>query len=191
MEECDRLVEMINTMLEITQTDSGTSPLVTEQNQPRPDRRAGAQPLRAAGRGQSPYASRWKTPPGPVVVTGDKMRLQRVIANLLDNAIKYTPEGGNVLLALTTGGGQARLTVKDDGAGISKDDQLRIFDRFHRCDSSRSLPGNGLGLSLVRAIVKAHGGSTTVSSVPGQGSAFTVSIPRAEQTPNSKRSKPQ
>jgi signal transduction histidine kinase len=114
--------------------------------------------------------------PGKCLIHGDLPRLQRMVANLLDNAIKYTPEGGKVELAVSSADGLIRVTVRDNGPGISETDQGHIFDRFFRGDGSRSQPGNGLGLSLVRAIVKAHNGSMEVISSPGAGSAFKISF---------------
>jgi len=96
------------------------------------------------------------------------------VANLLDNAIKYTPEEGKVTLKLNTSPDHIVIAVKDSGSGISQEDLPRIFDRFYRVDRSRSTPGNGLGLSLALAVVRAHGGDITVNSAPGQGSTFNI-----------------
>jgi signal transduction histidine kinase len=103
--------------------------------------------------------------------------LQRMVANLLDNAIRYTPAGGAIEAQLRCGGGTATLAVRDSGIGIAPLDLPHIFDRFFRCDPSRSDTGAGLGLSLVRAVCQAHGGRVAVESAPGQGSRFTVTLP--------------
>ena len=106
--------------------------------------------------------------------------LQRMAANLIDNAIKYTGGGGVVTVGLRRDGtDRALLTVADDGMGIPPEDLVRIFHRFYRGDQSRSLPGSGLGLSLVQAVARAHGGDVQVQSTPGQGARFTVTIPVA------------
>jgi signal transduction histidine kinase len=113
---------------------------------------------------------------GPVTVLGDRARLEQVAANLVDNAIKYTPSGGTVAVSVqrdTT----ARLQVRDTGIGIPADELPRIWDRLFRGDRSRTERGLGLGLSLVKAIVEAHGGTVAVDSQPGAGSTFTVSLP--------------
>jgi signal transduction histidine kinase len=118
--------------------------------------------------------------PEDVCVHADRNRLRQVAANLLDNAVKYTPRGGRVELAARREGAQALLIVRDTGPGIPPEDRPRIFDRLYRGDRSRSERGLGLGLSLVRAIVEAHQGGVTVDSTPGGGSAFTVHLPACD-----------
>ena len=110
-------------------------------------------------------------------VMADGTRLQQVAANLIDNALKYTPPGGRVDVEVTQDGGKALLRVRDNGAGINPDELPRIWDRLFRGDASRTERGLGLGLSLVRAIVKAHGGTVDVESALGKGSTFTVALP--------------
>jgi heavy metal sensor kinase len=114
-----------------------------------------------------------------IVVTGDDELLKRMILNLLDNAVKYTPEGGEVSVTLKQLNGDANIVVCDTGIGIPQADQLLVFDRFYRVDKARSraLGGAGLGLSIVRWIVDAHGGTIAVRSTPGKGSVFTVELP--------------
>ncbi|MGH8646211.1 MAG: sensor histidine kinase, partial [Gammaproteobacteria bacterium] len=112
-------------------------------------------------------------------IPGDRQRLQRVVANLLDNGLKYMPAGGRVTIKLVAEGERVTLSIEDTGIGISADESARVFERFYRCDRSRSKPGNGLGLSLALAFVQAHSGDITVNSTPGQGSTFTVVLPRS------------
>jgi signal transduction histidine kinase len=112
-------------------------------------------------------------------VPGDRIRLQQALANLLDNALKYTSDGGEVKIAAHAKKESIILTVSDNGEGISAEDLPKIWDRLYRGDKSRSLRGLGLGLSFVRAIVEAHGGKALVSSEPGKGSAFTLELPAA------------
>ncbi len=116
----------------------------------------------------------------PINVEGDQSRLQQVIVNLLDNAIKYTPEGGSVSVNVRTESDKAVLTVADTGIGISEEAQSHIFERFYRTDKARSrqLGGTGLGLSIVKSIGAAHGGRVSVQSVEGAGSTFHFEIPR-------------
>jgi two-component system, OmpR family, sensor kinase len=112
-------------------------------------------------------------------VLGDSDRLKQLILNLVDNAIKYTPIGGEVTMSLTKGVDDAKLVVHDTGIGIPTADLPYIFDRFYRVDKARTRAqgGSGLGLSIAKWIAEAHGGKIDVSSVPGQGSTFTVSLP--------------
>ena len=111
-------------------------------------------------------------------ITADRNRLQLLLSNLLDNAVKYTPNGGRVEIAADFQPDEVRITVRDSGIGIAEDDLPRIWDRLYRADKSRSQRGLGLGLSLVKAFVEAHGGKAIVSSQPGSGSLFTVTFPR-------------
>jgi signal transduction histidine kinase len=99
-----------------------------------------------------------------------------VFANLLDNAIKYTPEGGKVTIRGTSGNGKARMEFVDNGIGIAPEEQPRIWERLYRTDKSRSQRGLGLGLSLVKAMVEAHGGIVSVQSAAGTGSTFAVEL---------------
>jgi heavy metal sensor kinase len=114
-----------------------------------------------------------------VSLNGDGELLKRLLLNLLDNAVKYTPEGGEIRLSLLARNGDARITVSDTGMGIPAEDQPRVFDRFYRVDKARSraMGGAGLGLSIARLIVEAHAGTLSVESEPGSGSTFTVQLP--------------
>jgi heavy metal sensor kinase len=118
----------------------------------------------------------------PIFLAGDDELLKRMILNLLDNAVKYTPAGGEISVALARRNGCAQLVVRDSGIGIPEADLTRIFDRFYRVDKARSreLGGAGLGLSIARWIVEAHGGSIDVRSAPNRGSEFTVELPLKE-----------
>ncbi len=120
----------------------------------------------------------------PVLVQGDRARLKQVIVNLLDNAIKYTPEHGRVNLSVSTTGELAVLEVLDTGPGIPTAALPRVFDRFFRVDQvrSRDLGGAGLGLSIVKSICTAHGGEVKAYSTVGQGSRFRVELPGAVKT---------
>jgi signal transduction histidine kinase len=113
------------------------------------------------------------------MISGDKMKIQRAVSNLLDNALKYTPQGGTVTASVEGEPNQVILSVNDTGPGISDRDLPQIFDRFFRGDRSRSRPGTGLGLNLTLAIARAHGGDIKVKSVPGKGSTFTMTLPRS------------
>jgi len=115
----------------------------------------------------------------PIALSGDEDLLKRMILNLLDNAVKYTPAGGEISLTLERENGNAQIVVRDTGIGIPEQEQSRVFDRFYRVDKARSrtLGGAGLGLSIVRWIVDAHGGKIQIDSSDGVGSVFTVELP--------------
>jgi heavy metal sensor kinase len=115
----------------------------------------------------------------PATILGDQTHLRRVLLNVVDNAIKYTPAGGAVTLSLEQGNGYAIMKISDTGIGLSEAQQRRIFDRFHRATDTRArdAKGVGLGLSIARSIVKAHGGRMEVTSNPETGSTFTVHLP--------------
>lgn len=115
--------------------------------------------------------------PSGIKLHADRVRLQQVAANLLDNALKYTPQDGHVEIAATADAKQVILTVQDNGNGISADDLPRIWNRLFRGDSSRTQRGLGLGLSFVKAIVEAHGGTVSAESAPDKGSLFSVKLP--------------
>jgi heavy metal sensor kinase len=176
IEECDRLLKMINTMLEISENEAGVGTLsLSEVDIPAliNDACDLFHPL-AEDKGLYVEA---KTP-AQCFLHCDKSKLQRVIANLLDNAIKYTPAGGKVVVSAEEVEKKVIISVHDTGMGISSEDIPHIFDRFFRVDKSRSVPGAGLGLSLVQAIVRRHGGEIKVSSSPGVGSTFKVVLPQ-------------
>ncbi|MDR2421253.1 MAG: HAMP domain-containing histidine kinase [Oscillospiraceae bacterium] len=112
-------------------------------------------------------------------VTGDRDKLIGAVSNLLTNAVKYTPENGNVSVTVRDRGSSREITVEDDGIGIPEDDLPRVFERFYRVDKSRNRDtgGFGIGLAIVRSVALAHGGSVSASSEPGRGSRFTVTLP--------------
>ena len=176
VEETDRLIGMINTMLAIAEADSGAVDYTVHKA----DLAAIVsravelhQPVAEEGR----ISLTASVPDGTLQVAGDTSMLQRAVANLLDNALKYTPPGGRVTARLHRRDGQAVVEVIDAGVGIPEQDLPRVFDRFFRGDESRSTPGNGLGLSYVQAVVRAHGGHVAVASLPRQHTTFRVSLP--------------
>jgi signal transduction histidine kinase len=115
-----------------------------------------------------------------ISIMGDKTLLQQLFSNLIDNAIKYTQEGGKIILSMNTDREMVEISVRDTGIGIPEDDLPHIFKRFYRVDHSRTREagGSGLGLSICHFIVEAHHGKIKVESEPNQGSIFTVYLPR-------------
>ena len=115
----------------------------------------------------------------PIVVRGDPDRLRQLLTNLLDNAVRYTPAGGRVTVAVRRDGSDAQLVVEDTGVGIAPEHLPRIFDRFYRIDPARSRAtgGTGLGLAIVKHVAETHGGRVHAQSEPGRGSRFTVILP--------------
>jgi len=111
-------------------------------------------------------------------IRGDRARLRQVLGNLIENAVKYSPEGGEVRVSAAAANGAVRIAVRDAGPGIPPDQQRRIFEKFGRVDvPGASKPGTGLGLFIARSIAEAHGGSLDVSSGPEPGSTFTLTLP--------------
>jgi signal transduction histidine kinase len=126
------------------------------------------------------YAVSLARGPEPVMVEGDRFRLEQVVGNLLENARKYTPCGGAIRLAVAAEGGEAVIRLADTGIGIPRHLLTRVFEPFVRADSSRSAQGLGLGLALVRGLVGQHGGTVTADSPgPGQGTVMVVRLPLA------------
>jgi signal transduction histidine kinase len=176
MEECDYLLQMINTMLDISEAEAGVTNLKkTEINIT--DVIQNAVELYRPSAEKNGVAIITEVP-DKTIVHGDLQSLKRMIVNLLDNAVKYTPAEGTVTVSLSDDEDQVVISVKDTGIGISEDDLPHIFKRLYRCDTSRSQPGFGLGLSLALAIARAHAGEIAALSQRGKGSTFTVTLPR-------------
>lgn len=114
-----------------------------------------------------------------IALNGDEDLIKRMLLNLLDNAVKYTPAGGEISLGLVRQNGNAEIVVRDTGIGIPAEAQPRVFDRFYRVDKARArtVGGAGLGLSIAQWIVEVHGGSINLTSTPGHGSTFTIVLP--------------
>ena len=176
VDECRRMLSLINTMLDISKTEAGTARLQIESVDV-------AKLLEQSVELFEMLASRkhiqlkCRLPEMPAIIYGDRMKLQQMIANLLDNAIKFTPEGGFVQVNLQLDSTHVVLNICDNGCGMSETELSQVFKRFFRADSSRSLPGNGLGMSLVQAIVNAHNGTIEISSQEGEGTSVRVSLP--------------
>jgi signal transduction histidine kinase len=176
LEESERVLSMLTTLMDISEAETGTMKLNVT-----------AVPLaQLASEVIALYEDTAEDAgvtlradvPADVTVPADRDRLRQALANLVDNAIKYTPRGGRVELAATLEPGTVVIRVSDTGPGISEQDLPRIFDRLYRGDRSRTTRGLGLGLSLVRAYIHAQGGTISVTSAQGSGSTFEIRLPR-------------
>lgn len=177
LEEADRVNATLTALMDISEAETGTMRLALGSV-----RLAGAVDeavaLHADEAEDKGVAVHVEVNPG-LHVRADATRLRQVFANLVENAVKYTPAGGRVDVEAATDGSVVTTTVRDTGIGIPAADLPLIWDRLYRGDASRSARGLGLGLSLVKAIVEAHGGTVSASSAPGAGSRFSVTLPAA------------
>jgi signal transduction histidine kinase len=116
------------------------------------------------------------------IVLGDERRLEHVVSNLLTNAVKFTPDGGSIVVRAAREGSEAVITVQDSGIGIPEEEHAKVFERFYRSERKESakVPGTGLGLSIVKSIAKNHGGDVTLASAVGEGTTISIRLPRLE-----------
>jgi len=180
MEETDRVLTMLNTLMDISEAETGLMKLEL-QLFPLAALVGEVVELFEFVAEEKTIAVQAAIPPG-LLASADRNRLRQVLVNLLDNALKYTPEGGRVGISAEPGAGGVAIVVQDSGAGIPEDEIPRIWERLYRGDKSRAQRGLGLGLSLVRAIVQAHGGRIELQSSVGQGSTFTIHLPTPGET---------
>jgi signal transduction histidine kinase len=175
LEESDRVLVMLNTLMDISEAESGALQLRRE------DIELASVVSRAIDLYRDVADSKGVAltahAASGVLVHGDRTRLEQVAANLIDNAVKYTSPGGRVEVEVAVRHDRALLRVRDTGIGIREDDLPHIWERLFRGDSGLSERGLGLGLSLVKAIIEAHGGTVEVVSELGKGSTFTVGLP--------------
>ncbi|MEO8451752.1 MAG: ATP-binding protein [Gemmatimonadota bacterium] len=184
LEEINRMTELVENLLTLARADEGLSPLAVEECDV-------AELVNEAAETAGMLAElagievRTQVPPGPVLLNVDRNRVRQLLLNLVTNAVKYTPRGGQVGLGLADQGSAVEFVVRDTGIGIAAGDLPHIFDRFWRADPVRSResdrPGTGLGLAITKWIAEAHGGSISAQSRPGRGTIFTVSLPRQQQ----------
>jgi len=177
VEECDRLIHLANTLLDIAEAEAGVQRLdwreldLARLMAQTVELFSGVAEERGIDFGVGSVAA--------LQARGDQRRLQRALANLVDNALKYTPRGGQVRLSVSHQGKRVAIQVADSGPGIPQQDLPHLCERFYRGDRSRHLPGNGLGLALVQAVAHAHGGDLRVTSGP-TGNTFILSLPIAD-----------
>ncbi len=178
--EVNRMAEILDSLLTLARADEGRAPLHLEDTDLRD---LFAEIVETAGilGEQASVAVEVEIPAEPVPLAVDRGRIRQLLMNLLTNAIKYTPAGGNVSIESACSDGNVRITVSDSGIGIAPGDLPHIFDRFWRADKARSRsgrrPGVGLGLAISRWIAEAHGGSIHATSRLGRGTVFVVTLP--------------
>jgi signal transduction histidine kinase len=175
MEESERVLNMLNTLMDIAEAEAGMMKL---QREPADLCQLAREVVELYEYVAEEKKITIKTDlPGPCEARVDRIRMRQVFANLLDNAIKYTGVGGQVTIQIRAEDDHALVIFRDTGVGIPAEEQDKIWVRLYRGDKSRSQRGLGLGLSLVKAVVEAHGGTVSVSSESDQGSGFTVKLP--------------
>jgi len=175
VEEADRILTTLNTLMDISEAETGAMNLHLE-NMNISDLIKDTVELYAHV-AEDKKVSLHTSSPNDLSLTADTNRMRQVMANLMDNAVKYTPSGGRIDLEAFQRDHQAIIIVKDTGIGISSEEVPKIWNRLYRGDQSHSQRGLGLGLSLVRAVVQAHNGRIEVSSEPGSGAVFTLYLP--------------
>lgn len=186
VQQVERLTLLVNELLDLSRIESGAVELRPEAVDlgGLVDEAASFLRMRADERGitiRGPH----ETP--PLVVEGDRTSLLRVVSNLLDNAIKYSPADSTVRVETLDEGDLVALSVQDEGPGIAEQDLPRVFERFFKGEASRSSAGVGLGLAIVKHLVRAHGGTATATSEPGKGATFTVRLPKVFVARSEKR----
>jgi signal transduction histidine kinase len=175
VEESDRVLTMLKTLMDVAEAEAGVMKLALERVDICSLLNDVVELYQYVAEEKKITVEKAYTSAGETSV--DSARMRQVFANLLDNAIKYTPEGGRVTIRVRRETASIIVQVCDNGIGIPAEEQARIWDRLYRGDKSRSQRGLGLGLSLVKAIVQAHNGKVAVASKPGEGSEFTVWLP--------------
>ncbi|MBI4543380.1 MAG: HAMP domain-containing histidine kinase [Gemmatimonadetes bacterium] len=182
LQEVHRMTELVDALLMLARVDEGRMELHKEPVDLAEVVREVFETAQMLGEGAGVEVA-LEAPDGPVELEADRGRIRQLVMNLATNAVKYTGAGGQVGLTLTSSPQAASISVHDTGIGIAPGDVDRVFDRFWRADAARSRtgerPGIGLGLSISKWIAEAHGGSIALSSRPGRGSTFTVTLPRA------------
>jgi len=174
----DTLLEIVNNLLEIGKLQSGTPVLLERSSFDLALLVKGVTESLETQALEKNISLNDQSVPIPVEITGDEKKIQRIILNLISNAIKYTPDGGQVFIETQVNGQFAVVSVRDTGYGIPADELPFIFDRYSRVKKHQSIAiGTGLGLAIVKSLVEAHKGTISVESEEGVGSAFTISLP--------------
>jgi len=180
--EVDRLVQMVEELLELSRIESGELSMTREQVDVGAAVQSAAERLRPqaekAGVGLSV-----ETAANLPSVRGDRVSLERAIVNLINNAIKFTPDGGAVRVLARPDGAGVKIEVSDNGSGVESQDLPRVFERFYKADRARRAGGTGLGLAVVKHTAEAHGGRVEAESRLGEGSSFRIWLPASPDVP--------
>jgi two-component system, OmpR family, sensor kinase len=183
--QINEMTELVESLLTLARADEGRAPLAVEEADLRDILGDVLETAGMLGEGAGVTVTS-RMPEHPVRLAVDRQRIRELLLNLITNAIKYTPQGGAIDLALSEQEDAVSLTVRDTGIGIAPGDLPHIFERFWRADPARSRtgdrPGTGLGLAITKWIAEAHGGSITVKSRPGRGTTFTIRLPRSRES---------
>jgi two-component system, OmpR family, heavy metal sensor histidine kinase CusS len=174
--ECERLSRIVDNLLFVARVDAAREPIARK----RFDGRAAAEKIAAFYQTIAEERHVTIRCSGEGQIYADPDLFERAVGNLLDNALRFTPENGSIQIALSENDGQFELAVGDNGCGIAPEHLPRVFDRFYRADSSRGSDGAGLGLALVKSIVDLHGGSVGIQSEVGRGTTVTLFFPNSD-----------
>lgn len=174
----DALLELVNNILEIEKLQSGTPVLLERANVDLADiAQLVVESIMGSAKDHSINLT-LEIKDSPLIISADRVKIQRVLQNLISNAIKYSPENGNVVVTTYLSDGYAMVSIRDTGYGIPADELPHIFDRYSRVKGHKHLAvGTGLGLAIVQSLVEAHGGKVTVTSVENEGSTFILQLP--------------
>jgi heavy metal sensor kinase len=181
LEEADRLALLTSTLLELTRAEGGRGPLRREAIDLGESAREAAEFLGALAE-EKEVGLALDLPAAAPTVLGDRTVLHQALVNVLDNALKHSPAGTTVTVAVRTNGDRAEVSVADQGPGIAPEHREHVFERFYRADPSRNSKtgGFGLGLAIARWAVEAHGGRIELESEPGRGSVFRIRLPLSQ-----------
>jgi signal transduction histidine kinase len=179
--QVERLGRLVDQLLDLSRLESGEVPLRIETLplQPLVDDLISEIDVALSGRG---VRVRNDVPADLPALSADRERVHQVLFNLVDNAVRFTPDGGSVTISARRRNGSVEVAVADTGAGIAAEHLPRLFERFYRADAARTRGegGTGIGLAIARSVVEAHGGRISAESQPGHGSVFTFDLPSAD-----------
>jgi two-component system phosphate regulon sensor histidine kinase PhoR len=180
--ELDRLVQMVEELLQLSRIESGEVPLTVQRLEIKDVLATAVDRMAPQAQKHGLKLSVKIKPPVPSVMV-DRVLVERAIVNLIDNAVKFTPEGGSIVVSARSSYSMVTVEVRDNGEGVDPLDLPRVFERFYKADRARRAGGTGLGLAIVKHTIEAHGGSVRAESNPGKGSTFGFSIPIPPKTP--------